>query len=213
MDAPDLPSFLRPAGPAGPVTVPVPVRAHGHRAEPGLWLFVLGDLTLFGFFFVGQLVERRADPDLFRGAARLLDQTVGTTNTVVLLTSSLAVAIASDAIRRARPRRAAGFVGAAIALAATFAALKAGEYGHLVAAGHTPDTDVALTYYFVLTGIHLVHLLIGTVLLAFLVRRLLGPDGGQRAGGPFADGVAVYWHMVDLLWIVLFALLYLVAGR
>ncbi|WP_181781128.1 cytochrome c oxidase subunit 3 [Pseudonocardia pini] len=214
MGTPEFPEFLRPGG---AITGPRPGAARsappgGHPVELGLWLFILGDLTLFGLFFCGQLAERRSDPELFRAAASVLNQTFGTVNTVVLLTSSLTVALASDAIRRQRNRRAAALLGAGLALALTFAVLKVTEYTHLVADGHTPDESVAFVYYFTLTGIHLLHLLIGTVLLSLLLRRVLVLGSDQPVGRSFAEAVAVYWHMVDLLWIVLFALLYLVAG-
>jgi nitric oxide reductase NorE protein len=208
----DLPLFLQP-GPDRPVGPAPPVRAAaaGHTpGEPGLWIFILGDMTLFGAFFLGYLVERRGDREAFAGSARALSGTLGTVNTVVLLTSSLVVVTALRNLRAARPRHAARLIGLAVALAATFAVLKTTEYRTLLVDGHQPAENSFFTYYFVLTGVHLLHLVVGAALLvALLVRtRRRPPHGG---GLRFAEGVACYWHMVDLLWIALFPLLYLVA--
>lgn len=88
-----------------------------------------------------------------------------------------------------------------------FAVLKITEYVAEVGAGYTPGTNLFFTYYFVLTGIHLPHVLIGALLLFSLWRGLRGPKPGISAG--FAEGAGICWHMVDLLWVVLFPLLYL----
>ena len=103
-------------------------------------------------------------------------------------------------------RRTVVLLAGALLLAASFAAIKLTEYAGLLAAGITPDSAPFFVYYFVLTGVHLLHLLIGAVLLATLLVRVLRGHDSQR----FSEGVATYWHMVDLLWIALFALLYLV---
>lgn len=214
---PERPFFLggppepgRTPTPSGPVPPPDP-RVPG---EPGLWVFLLGDATVFGALFVGVLVYRLRRPEVFRASAATLSVPVGTVNTVVLLTSSLVMATAVAALRSDRDAAVVGrtvrrLLAGVVACAAVFAALKIGEYVRVGAAGHGPASDVFFTLYYALTAIHLLHLAIGTVLVVVLGRILAAsPDPAARLA--LARGVASYWHLVDLLWIVLFPLLYLV---
>ncbi|WP_343287299.1 cytochrome c oxidase subunit 3 [Gordonia sp. SID5947] len=179
--------------------------------EQGLWVFLLGDMVIFAVMFVAFLVDRAKDPELFGAARESLDLTIPVTNTMVLLVSSLLVMIGVTGVRAARHRRAVrGFAGA-MACAVVFVALKGVEYTHLVQGGDTPDSNPYFMWLFILTGIHLSHVVIGLVVLGVLMlraRRELPSEGRQRV---FYEGGACYWHMVDLLWMVLFPLVYLVA--
>lgn len=206
----DRPLFLRerPERPSAPA--PVRRARDGHvPGEAGLWVFILGDMTLFGVFFCAFLVTGHRMPTLFAQSRTALDQTIGAVNTLVLITSSVFVAFAMSALRQDRRTPAMRCVCVAIGLAITFAVLKIVEYGGETAAGHGPGENLFFTYYFVLTGIHLLHLVIGATLLTVLWRRIRAATV-TRERMLFAEGAAVYWHMVDLLWIVLFPLLYLV---
>ena len=214
----DLPHFLgRPPEHAavddlGDVGDPAPRPPSDPRVpgEPGLWVFLLGDLTVFGAFFVGVLVSRLREPEVVRESAAHLRPALGALNTVVLLTSSLLMVAAVGAHRSGRSaavvRR---LLLGVLACAVVFAAVKVGEYAHLLGAGLEPTTTVFFTLYFVLTGIHLLHLVVGAGLVLALTR-LLSRSSRRRVA--LVRGVASYWHMVDLLWIVLFGLLYLVAA-
>ncbi|WP_211241091.1 cytochrome c oxidase subunit 3 family protein [Pseudonocardia spinosispora] len=206
----DRPLFLRERPPrpiAPPRARPAP---EGHvPGETGLWVFILGDMTLFGVFFCAFLVTGHQMPALFAQSRAALDQTIGAVNTLVLITSSVFVAFAMSALRRDRRAQALRCVAVAIGMAIVFAALKVVEYSGEAAAGHGPGENLFFTYYFVLTGIHLLHLVIGATLLTVLWRRIRAATV-TRDRMLFAEGAAVYWHMVDLLWIVLFPLLYLV---
>jgi nitric oxide reductase NorE protein len=99
----------------------------------------------------------------------------------------------------------------ALACGVAFVALKTGEYIQEIAAGHTPTSNLFFTFYYVLTGIHLLHVMLGTGLLLVWVISL-------KRHRPFApnrrlvEGIAVYWHMVDLLWVLIFPLVYLVCA-
>lgn len=211
---PDLPDFLlddpppaSPARPARPARDDVP-------GEPGLWIFVLGDMALFGAFFVAFQWQARAEPALFAAASSELIVGVGLVNTLVLLTSSVFVVAAVRAVARGARDRAARALPAALGCAAVFAVLKVGEYVAETGAGNTPATGVFFTYYYVLTGIHLLHVVIGAALLGAAWWGLR-PDvhTDVRTGIPtvsarFVEGAGIYWHMVDLLWVVLFTLLY-----
>ncbi len=177
--------------------------------EPGLWFFILGDMALFGVFFVAFLAAMRQDPDTFAASASTLDTWSGMTNTIVLLVSSFCVVGALRQRRTPSARWSVALLLLASGLGVTFAAVKLGEYIHLTALDRTPSTDLFYTYYFVLTGIHLLHVFIGICLLLLLAVRAWRGNASTR----FFEGSCAYWHMVDALWMVLFPILYLVPSR
>jgi nitric oxide reductase NorE protein len=204
----ELPDFLSDRTPRRTPAPPPAPPASGRRipGEAGLWVFLLGDLTLFGVFFIAFVVTMSAQPELWATSATALHDWPGMTNTVVLLTASFLVARAVSTRGAPRVRARRGLLLGAAGLGVLFVLVKAGEYAALAAAGITPGTNLFFTYYFVLTGIHLAHVAIGIVVLVVCATRL------PSATPSFVEGSASYWHMVDLLWIILFPLLYLV-GR
>jgi nitric oxide reductase NorE protein len=204
------PAFLRDESPRRNPQAPEPARStRGHiPGEVGLWVFLLGDMTLFGAFFIGFLAAWRGSRLGFASDASALHVESGALNTVVLLTSSLAVLLALRAMGLGERRKAMTGIIIALFLATTFIGIKASEYVALLNDEHTPTSSSFFTYYFVLTGIHLLHVLVGATVLAVLARRL--PRSDPPNGLAFAEGSASYWHMVDALWLVLFPLLYLV---
>lgn len=204
----ELPEFLSDIAPVRSETVRTAPRGdHQATVESGLWVFILGDMTLFGAFFAGFAWHAQSDPMLFASSARELLIHIGAINTLVLLTSSLFVVAAVRAMHAGAHRPAARAIASALACALVFAALKITEYVAEVGAGFAPATNLFFTYYFVLTGIHLLHVLIGTLLLFATWRglRRASPSVSAR----FVEGAGIYWHMVDLLWVVLFPLLYI----
>nr|WP_281169229.1 cytochrome c oxidase subunit 3 [Gordonia soli] len=208
----DSSTDLEPPTDSGSESGPSPAESAGHiPGEAGLWVFLMGDMIIFAVMFVAFLVDRAAAPAGFRASREQVDLTIGLTNTMVLLVSSLLVVIALDAARAGRFRSATTAFGAGIGCALVFTMLKAAEYTHLVASGHGPDADPYFMWLFILTGVHLAHVVLGIAVLAVLVsrtRRRVPVDG---AGRMFYEGGACYWHLVDLLWMVLFPLVYLVA--
>lgn len=188
------------------------VRTPGLPAETGLWLFVLGDMTVFGWFFLVFMWERRRDEDLFAGSAAALYQPIGVVNTLVLLLSSLLVVLALHAHRIERRTSTMRYLTGAGICAGVFAGLKAVEYTLEIQAGHTPTQNTFFLFYFALTGIHLVHVFVGAILLGGWWRAAHRGESWSR-GRLFAESAAVYWHMVDLLWIVIFTLVYLVGAE
>ncbi|MBA0126846.1 cytochrome c oxidase subunit 3 [Haloechinothrix sp. YIM 98757] len=176
-------------------------------AERGMWLFLLADMTVFALFFGAYLWEFGSARHEFTADAAALPVPVGFVNTLVLLTSSFLVVRAVEAHRSGAFGRARRFLGGTLAGAGTFAGLKLVEYALEIAAGHGLTTSPFFMYYFVITGVHLMHVAIGTTLLVAW-RRALAP--GKAPYGPrWAEGVAGYWHMVDLLWLIIFSLLYI----
>jgi nitric oxide reductase NorE protein len=180
----------------------------GVPAEPGLWVFLFGDMTIFGAFFVVFLWERRQDPSEFAQSAAQLYQPLGVVNTLVLLVSSYVVVVALEAHRRNQRERARKLVNGALFCAFAFASLKAVEYSLELNGGHTPGSNTFFTFYYVLTGVHLLHVLLGALLLMLWRRRTNRATEWSTERG-LVETAAVYWHMVDLLWVVIFALVYL----
>ena len=179
--------------------------------EIGIWLFVLSDMlfefsTIFGYF----LYERAADPAVFARSRATLSQSLGLVNTLLLLTSSMFVALGIRALREGNRARTARMFVWARSLGIAFVAVKILEYGDKVSMGLTPVTNSFYMYYFAATGLHLLHVLIGLVVLTYIVK-------GARTAQPrphelrSAEVGATFWHMVDLIWIILFPLLYLVS--
>jgi nitric oxide reductase NorE protein len=166
-------------------------------------------MTVFALLFGVFIYYRGKQPHLFDVSQRDLHRYFGAINTLVLLASSLCVVTAVRAIRANMRRLAPILIGVAIVCGSIFLMNKGLEWGSLLSAGHKPATNNFFMYFFVLTGIHAFHLLIGmAVLIAlFILSRKEKLTPGQYA---FVEGGACFWHMVDLLWIVLFALLYLV---
>ncbi|MUL65876.1 hypothetical protein BOO86_15480 [Mycobacterium sp. CBMA 234] len=178
--------------------------------EAGLWVFILGDMTLFGCFFAQFVFARGSQTQLFNASRSELHIAFGAFNTCLLLTGSLFVVWAVEAIRRGRPTAARRWITVGAVTGVWFLVDKSIEWGLEISRGITPITNDFFTYFFVFTGIHAVHVTIGLCVLAYLRRLTRRPGLGPRDLHTFESG-AVYWHLVDLLWIVLFALLYLMA--
>jgi nitric oxide reductase NorE protein len=185
--------------------------AAGHvPGEAGIWVLVMGEMTIFAVLFCTYAYYRGLNPELYLGSQAALSRSCGLINTLLLLTSSWFVAMAVQAARNARSAAAARLLLPAFACGAAFASIKAFEYCALVGRQLTPATNGFYAFYFVLTGLHLLHLLIGMVVLAVLwrlLRRNSAPPGIR-----LMESGATYWHMVDVLWVVLFPLLYLIRG-
>lgn len=201
-DSTAQPTAAAPSRPAARPALP------GHvPGEAGIWVLVLGDMSVFGLMFVCFTWYRAQSLDLYLQSQATLDQAIGMANTLLLLTSSWFVAMAMAAVRQLRRTQAARWLLAAFACGAGFIALKGVEYGAKLAAGVTLTSNEFFTFYYVLTGLHMLHVLIGMGVLALLWTR------ARRAATVddriWMEGGATFWHMVDLLWIVIFPLLYL----
>lgn len=183
-----------------------PDRPAAIPGEPGLWLFLFADMLLFAALF-GIVVYLRDDqPAIFAESQETLSQTLGLVNTLLLLTGSLFVAMAIHGTRTGAGRPDM-LILSAIGCGAAFLGVKVIEWGGSIADGHTASTNDFYQAYFMLTGIHLAHVTIGIGVLVAMYREVRRPQ--SRIG--FLEGGGCYWHLVDLLWVVLFPLLYLVA--
>lgn len=177
--------------------------------EEGIWILIFGDMTVFAMLFGVYLYYRGAEIELFNESQKRLSQTFGAVNTLVLLTSSLLVVTAVRAVRRNAHLLARRLIYGAMACGVVFVANKAVEYGQKISHDVVPATNQFFMYFYVMTGLHLFHVVIGMSLLAFIARLTRQPTLSPRENG-YLEGSACFWHMVDLLWIVVFPLLYLV---
>lgn len=172
-------------------------------------MFVIGDMLLFAVFFNVFMYYARAEPELFRRGQDTLLSGLGLLNTLFLLTSSWFVVLGLRAARIAAATRARRRLATAMLFGASFVVVKAVEYGQKLAHGLNPGTNIFYTLYFVFTGIHLLHVLLGLAVLGLLTRLARTVDAADPRMR-WMEGGAIFWHMVDLLWIVLFPLIYLV---
>jgi cytochrome c oxidase subunit 3 len=196
---------------------------HEHRddagAKLGMWLFLFTEILLFGGLFILYAVYLQRYPAAFAAGGRQLDLFFGTLNTVILITSSLFAAMAVTAIQRAETRLTLLLLGGTILSAAVFLGNKYIEWSHKFHHGIWPGSpklaeapageSVFFGLYFLTTGLHGLHVLIGGAVLAWIMAKV-------RSCAVTADRYillengALYWHLVDLIWIFIFPLYYLI---
>jgi nitric oxide reductase NorE protein len=181
--------------------------------DTGVWFFIFADMCAFAVFFLVFMAGRAAQPDLYETARRALDLRLGLANTLILLTSG---AFMAQATRRARhhdwPAARRAIVVAQVT-GAPFAATKALEWWTKIHHGIGLTTSEFFTFYFIFTGVHFLHFVIGMVVLTVLAGRACNPAIAPATRQRWIEAGGAYWHMVDLLWIVLFAMLYLMRAR
>jgi cytochrome c oxidase subunit 3 len=192
-----------------------------HAARLGMWLFLASEVLLFTALFAAYGVYRYLFQDTFAEASRHIETWIGLVNTVVLVTSSFTVALGLNRATRGDGRGTALFFGLSVALALVFLGFKALEYSHHFQEGQLPGkyytyaevqgpgAAMFFALYFIITGLHGVHVVVGMTVLAVV---------GVRAGrGAFTaeyhvpvELAGLYWHLVDLIWIFVFPLIYLI---
>jgi cytochrome c oxidase subunit 3 len=186
----------------------------------GMWLFLLTELLLFGGLFIAYAAYRSIHRADFHRAGEELNALLGVANTVVLLTSSLTVALGIHALREGRERELPRWFGATILLAAVFLAVKAIEwstkYHHGLFPGQPglaalpPGERLFFGLYFAATGLHALHVVLGAIVLAVAASFV---SGGRvdRDAPVLAENAGLYWHLVDVIWIFILPLFYLAA--
>jgi len=169
--------------------------------HPMMWVLILTEIVTFGLLFVTFAVTGAVHPEMFAAGRTRLDPTLGGVNTIILITSGWLAALAVEACAAERRRRARLLLVGAILLGCAFAAVKIAEYAVKMRMGIGLETDTFFTLYFLLTGFHLLHVVLGIVILAAVAL-----DTSLES---LKTGTA-FWHMVDLVWVVMFPLVYLV---
>jgi len=196
---------------------------HVHRddvgARLGMWLFLFTELILFGGMFLVYSVYRFTHPEDFHLAAKELNTIIGAFNTIILLTSSLSMVLSIAAIQRDKKNLSIFFQIITIALALFFMVNKYFEWSAKFHHGIYPGSESLMNessgqilffgLYYVMTGLHGLHVIIGVVLISVMVRftqkRIVTNDNYVKL-----ENVGLYWHLVDIIWIFLFPLFYLI---
>ena len=195
-------------------------RAESERGRIGMWLFIGTEILLFGGLFLLYAVYRTRSPADFHAASLELSRFDGTLNTSLLITSSFTLALGILALQRDRARRASLLVGVTMALGAVFLVVKGFEWAQKFGRGLYPNSPILAArgpgevlyfgLYFTMTGLHAVHVIAGIgvlgTMLVFLRR------GRVTSGRPILlENAGLYWHLVDVIWIFLFPLFYLIS--
>lgn len=183
---------------------------------PAIWIFIALDCSSFGLFFVVFMAERLGQPALFDHSSQQLYTALGFLNACILITSSWLVAWANVVGRQGDFAQAKKLIAYGMAVAACFGLVKGYEYYEKLSSGVTVSTNEFFTFYYALTGIHFVHYLVGMVILGVLAQGphpYAPPEQAHASYRKWLEGGSLYWHMVDLLWIFIFSLLYLVGAR
>lgn len=198
-------------------------QSHTHQddvgSRMGMWLFLFSELILFGGLFIAYALYRFLHPEEFHIAAKELNTTLGVINTIILLTSSLTIALSIVAIQKGKKSLSLLFQFLTIAFALTFLTIKGFEWAAKFQHGIYPGSEHLLSMsngqilffglYFIMTGLHALHVIIGGAIIGFMavftIKGIINPHHYVRleAGG-------LYWHLVDIIWIFLFPLFYLI---
>ncbi|RIJ49306.1 cytochrome c oxidase subunit 3 family protein [Maribellus luteus] len=189
-------------------------------SKVGMWLFIFTELLLFGALFVIYAVYRYMNPEAFHLAGEELNRVIGTVNTVILLISSMTIAMATTALQKGQRNVAIALVSVTFVIGLAFLVNKYFEWGVKFSHGIWPGSEHMMNemshgevlffgLYFVMTGLHALHIIIGMAIMVFAVRGLV--RGKVHPDRPsLLDNCGLYWHLVDLIWIFLFPLFYLI---
>jgi cytochrome c oxidase subunit 3 len=192
-----------------------------HAARLGMWLFLATEVLLFTALFAAYGVYRYLYADAFVAASRSLHTTIGLTNTIVLIVSSFTVACGLDQAAQGKGKNTFLLFGVSILLGLTFMSFKAYEYSHhfhegmlpgryytYEALGPGPGGPIYFSLYYLITGLHAIHVLIGMTVLAVIGLKARAGAYTREYFVP-VELAGLYWHLVDLIWIFVFPLIYL----
>jgi cytochrome c oxidase subunit III len=188
-------------------------------ARLGMWLFILSELLLFGGMFILYSAYRYKNPVDFHHASRELEVILGTFNTIILLTSSLSMAASVSAIQRGQRKLSMVLLMATMALGLLFLVNKGFEWGTKIEHGIYPNAPTLLArakgeilffgLYYVMTGLHGLHVLVGVCVLCGMLMLIAKDKINQMRFVPL-ENAGLYWHLVDIIWIFLYPLFYLI---
>jgi cytochrome c oxidase subunit 3 len=189
----------------------------------GMWVFLVTEVLFFGGLFLVYSIYRTMYPDAFAAASHELDITLGATNTAILIASSLTMALAVHSAQMGERRQLLTFLVLTMVLGLAFLGIKGVEYHEKFVAHHVPGPDfqfsprfvlhaqIFFSLYFVMTGLHALHMIIGLGIMLFMFRWSWNGTITREYASPI-EIAGLYWHFVDIVWIFLFPLLYLL-GR
>ena len=196
----------------------------GHNRDPeaskmGMWLFLFTEILLFGGLFIVYFVYRNLNTEAFLNASFELDVTMGTINTIVLLTSSMTIAMSITALQKGNIKLSINLQWVTILFALVFLVIKYFEWGSKFEHGLFPGMDhyshlppgerLFFFLYFFMTGLHALHIIIGGIFIGVVIKKTKQRKvTGERIS--LLENSGLYWHLVDLIWIYLFPLFYLI---
>ncbi len=203
--------LVKPIFPANNVTL-----KKSEKTLPGdlaMWFFILAELTVFAIFFIGFAVAEHLNGQLFTQSKALVHPIAGLINTLALITSSFVVASSLKSLQQNKARQTAMRLIIAVLIASIYIVVKIWEYQTLFSQGIDIETNTFFTLYFLITFFHLMHVLLGMIILIYMAINVskgnyINDNSANNVSG-FESG-ACYWHMVDLLWIILFPLIYVI---
>ncbi len=190
-------------------------------AKLGMWIFLLTEILFFGGLFCAYAIFRAWNPEMFINAHKALNVTLGTINTIVLISSSLTIALAIRSLQVDKKRNAIIFLVLTLLFATTFLVIKYFEYTHKIHLGQLPgkyysytgipgtNPHIFFSIYFGMTGLHGLHIIIGIVVIAMMLVKTVRNQFSSEYYTP-VEMTGLYWHLVDIIWIYLFPLLYLI---
>lgn len=192
-------------------------------SKEGIWLFMATEILMFGGLFIGYSIYHALYPEMFAEGAKYLDWKLGFINTLVLIFSSLTMALGIYFLQKGQPKKATVSLAITIFCGAVFMCIKYFEYTHKFHLGAFPGhmLDMAkmhpehknlglyFGFYYAMTGLHGLHVLIGMCLITWVMIRTMRGDFSPTYYTA-VEGVGLFWHVIDLIWIFLFPLLYLV---
>lgn len=189
-------------------------------SKEGMWIFMVTEVLMVGALFVAYLIFRSMYPEAWHEAHKLLNVKLGALNTAILITSSLTMVLGVSAAQRGQITRCLQMLGMTVMFGVGFLIVKYFEYSHkfhegILPAGHfsfaeltTPKAPLFFSMYFMMTGVHAFHVVLGMGLITWIMIRVKRGEIGPDFYTP-VELVGFYWHFVDLVWIYLFPLLYL----
>jgi cytochrome c oxidase subunit 3 len=191
--------------------------------KQGIWLFMVTEILMFGAILVGYAIYHHKYTEMFAEGAQSLNWKLGFVNTLVLIFSSFTMAISISFVQRNETKKAAMAMATTILCGAIFMCIKYMEYEHKFELGlypgnmldaakvhpHHANLGMYFGFYYCMTGLHGIHVLIGMGLITWLLIRTIRGDFHSQYWLP-VEGIGIFWHIVDLIWIFLFPLLYLV---
>jgi cytochrome c oxidase subunit III len=178
------------------------------KSKLGIWTFLATEVLLFGALFTAYTVFRVKYPDLFYAQHLRLNRVMGFANTVILICSSLSVAIGIAAIRRGKQEVLKKALIVTLILGGAFLVVKGFEYREHFLRGELPGTNIFFSLYFIMTAVHALHVVAGMAALSYCLIRTTRGDFSAGYAVP-VEISGIYWHFVDLVWIYLFPMLYL----
>ncbi len=196
----------------------------GHNFDPessklGMWLFLFTEILLFGGLFIVYFVYRSVNSEAFLNASFKLNVTMGTVNTVILITSSMTIAMSITALQRGKEKFAINLLWITLLFAIAFLINKYFEWSAKISHGIFPGMDhynelengekLYFFLYYFMTGLHAVHIIVGAIFIGFVIKGIQeGKVHAKRIS--LLENSGLYWHLVDLIWIYLFPLFYLI---